>query len=86
MTDIPILELPNEAPIERIWAFLSRDAKGKEGIMEAVIGDQHFPLVTGTERIVAKMEQLARTVAKRSSMKVVLVEFTARRDVRVLSP
>ena len=66
--------------VETIFAFLSVQDDGKEGLLAARMGDTFFPLVAADEARLASYRPIAREIAERSGKKVVLAKFTTRID------
>jgi hypothetical protein len=63
------LVTPNDHQINTLFAWLSVDANGMEGIMSVLLGDQHFPCVMSTAtsamRLVPTMQEAAKQVPSR---------------------
>lgn len=77
---------PNEAKIERIYAFLSIDADGFNGIVAAVLpGVGSTPMVFGKRSLAEKMIPFAQDVATRTGLKVGLYAFKREGDEYWLS-
>lgn len=56
-----VLEVPgNKAPIDTLWAWLSKDTEGKEGVM----ANGHLPLISGDkalmERFLPKITEIKK--------------------------
>lgn len=86
MPDPYVTDFQNEAPMPRMWVFVSRDAKGKEGICSAALGGQHFPMITGTERTMQMMEKYAQQLRRLTGKQIFIVEYTRSHDVREIAP
>lgn len=77
---------PNEAPLQKIWVWVSVDDNGNEGIVATGIEDvrtggiQHFPLVTGKASRVPEFDRLAEKISKEGGKKVVKAEFVRVRN------
>lgn len=66
----------NEARIERLYAFLSIDEQGFNGIVAAILpGLGSTPLVTGKRSVAQSMIPLAQKVATETGKKVSLFVF-----------
>jgi hypothetical protein len=66
----------NEAKIDRLYAFMSVDADGKNGIIAHILPNLgSTPLVTGSRRVALKMIPMAEAVAKLTGKKVILYVF-----------
>lgn len=76
MTTILHDDDPNEAPITELFAWLSIDGDGNEGIVAAGLpGLGWTQLITSKERIANKMRKPAMEAGNMSGKKVVLVRF-----------
>jgi hypothetical protein len=73
---IEVLTPANEARITRLYAFMSIDADGKNGIVAHVLPNLgSTPLVTGSRRVAHTMIPLAEFVAKMSGKTIGLYTF-----------
>jgi hypothetical protein len=70
-------------PVQKIYVYLSYDKDGKEGLCAFFNEEraQWFPMVAADPRQAEKMRSLAADMAAKSDMRVVLVEFSCRRDL-----
>lgn len=77
----------NEQEITKLYAFLSVDERGNEGILGGPVGELGYvPLITGNQRVLNNiMLPLAKQMAKMTKKKVVLVEFASRTNIREIS-
>jgi hypothetical protein len=67
---------PNEGPVDRIYAFLSIDAKGFNGIVAGTLpGLGSTPLVTSKRSVALSLIPVAQEVAERTGLKVGLFAF-----------
>jgi hypothetical protein len=67
---------PNAAKIERLYAFLSVDADGNNGIVAEILpGLGSTPLVTGSRKAAHGLIPLAQKIAERTGKKVGLYVF-----------
>jgi hypothetical protein len=65
---------PNEAKIERLYAFL--DGEGRNGIIASILpGLGSIPLVTGSPRAAEFMKKLAQQVATETGKTVAMFAF-----------
>jgi len=70
----------NEQEIHEVWAFLSRDPDGTQGICASIISHLgSTPLITGKASVVEKMKPLAAAIAREGGKAVELYHFV--RDV-----
>jgi hypothetical protein len=77
----------NEQTIDTVWVFVGVDDKGLEGILaHAIPGLGVTPLVTGLERQVPWMKQIAAAAGKLANRRVKVLKFTRREVVEVLEP
>ena len=66
----------NETKIERLYAFMSIDEQGRNGIVASILpGLGSTPLVTGKRSVARTMIPIAEKVAKESGKKVALFVF-----------
>lgn len=90
MTDV-VLVPPNTLPrIERIWAYVSVDESGSEGVCSApLLGPGSLvPLIAADaadEARLVSLTPIAEQLARWTGRKIVLAEFATRRDVRVIT-
>jgi hypothetical protein len=75
MTTILQDDAPNEALIVELFAFISLDDPGNEGICGA-ISPALAPMITSKERVAEKLKDQAREIARLSGKAVRLVRFT----------
>jgi hypothetical protein len=72
---------PNEAKIERVYAFLSVDADGFNGIVAGLMpGLGSTPLVTASRKLAQLLIPVAQEVADRTGLKVGLYAFKREGD------
>jgi hypothetical protein len=75
MTD-EYLTPPNEAKIQRLYAFMSIDKDGNNGIVASILpGLGSTPLVTGSRTAVDLMIPVAQRVAKKTGVTIGLFAF-----------
>jgi hypothetical protein len=66
----------NETRIERLYAFMSVDEQGRNGIVAEILPQLgSTPLVTGKRSVAHSMIPIAQKVAKRTGKKVGLYVF-----------
>lgn len=67
-----VLRPPNDGPpMERVWAFVSRDAAGHENVCGVVMGPMgQQPLITGNPRVLEQFKEIAREIAKATAAEV----------------
>ena len=67
---------PNEGPVDRIYAFLSIDAKGFNGIVAGILPNiGSTPLVTSKRSVAHSLIPVAQEVADRTGLKIGLFAF-----------
>jgi hypothetical protein len=73
---------PNEAPITELYAFISTDEKGNDGIcaMTAANG-MTLPMVTSKRRNADAMLPTAEKIARLSGRKIKLIRLSERTDL-----
>lgn len=67
--------------IENIYAFLSADGGG-----EGVCGINNMPLVIADRRIVEKVKDQVRAIAKATNKVIRLAKFGSRSDIEIIRP
>lgn len=81
-----VLDLPgNEKPIDQIFAFVSVDAEGKEGICGMPLNGANWAMVTSKPETVELMRKAAREISKRTGKPVRLMRFTQREIVETIT-
>lgn len=83
------LDPENEQPITSLYAIVSRDKDGNEGIVSApTIAGFNGPLVTSkgpdNSRILQFYEQIAKNLKHGTGKDLYVVEFTGKRDIKKL--
>lgn len=75
---------PNTMPrIDKIWAYLSRDAHGNEGVCAApMMGLPCVPLIAADPERLKSITPIAEELARLTGMTIVLVEFGTRTELR----
>ena len=74
---------PNTMPrIERIWAYLSVDKNGNEGVCAAPIGGMTLPLIAADQARLESLTPIAERLAEMTGMTIRLVELTQRIELR----
>ena len=79
----------NKWPIKTLWAFLSEDADGNQGIIaggcydsdSGIVVPRMIPLVTSSEALLPQMREMAAVAKRLTDKKIVLYKFTAREKV-----
>lgn len=66
----------NVKSVESLWAWLSVDEDGNEGICATMMAGNVCPLVTGDPDKVPMYQKLADSIAGYTSKRVVLAKFT----------
>lgn len=76
----------NKKPISNLWAFLSVDENGNEGICGARVADgEWFALVTAEQEMLPMLKELAKIACYGSKKQVQLVKFGTRENVEIIS-
>jgi hypothetical protein len=74
----------NESPVTEMFAFLSIDPRGNEGVVATGIdGIGVYPLVFSKKRLVEKMEPMVIELAKEKKVVIRLCKFTAKEVLKV---
>lgn len=77
---------PNvDGEMKRLWVFVSVDSGG-EGLLATVVAGTSFPMVTSSERNLARFKEAAPGLAKKGGKKIRLIEFTAREVLMEFDP
>ncbi len=78
---------PNEAPITELFAFISVDDKGNEGICATAMGDGVWlAMVTSKQRIAEMMKPAAEDIARQGGKTVKLIRMSARAELWQTNP
>lgn len=80
-----VLTPPNTMPrIGAIWAYLSRDSHGNEGLCAAPIGPggMTVPMIAADQARLESLTPIAEQLAAMTGVTIVLVEFTTRTELR----
>jgi hypothetical protein len=78
---------PNEKfYIDSVWAFVSEDAKGNEGIVAHTMGATLMPLIAADEERLRQLRPYAEKLAKMGLVKIKLVKFHQRTEVETIAP
>lgn len=80
-----IVAPPNTMPrIGSIWAYLSKDEKGNEGVCAGPIEPfgMLVPLIAADPERLASITPIAERIAAATGLTIVLVEFTTRTELR----
>lgn len=68
----------NKAPIRKLYAFLSKDKEGNEGIMGADLGNGTVPLITANTNLVSYIRNYLAAneeLLNSSPKEIYLIEF-----------
>jgi hypothetical protein len=84
--DFVLIDTPNTLlRIDSIWAVISVDADGNEGVCAASINGMMAPLIAADEARLASIIPMARTLAKMDRTKTLkLVKLTNREEVMTI--
>lgn len=82
-----VLDPPNTLRIDRIWMYVSRDEHGNEGVCAGpLMGPGSFvPLIAADQARLAQLTPMAEVIATMTGKQVVLIEFTARTELRTIT-
>lgn len=72
----------NAQKIESVWAFISQDEDGMEGIIGAPIGGSNtlIPLLGSDEKLLETLKPVAAYIATLTKKKIHLIKFHQRED------
>lgn len=78
---------PNTLPrIDEIWANLSIDAYGNEGVVGGYFpGSGWLPLIAADQKRLDGIRQMALAIARESGMRIRLVKFTTREVLETIN-
>lgn len=68
--------------IGSIWAYISKDDKGNEGLCCALTSRGPMPLLAADKARLAALTPMAEKVAAITGLTIVLVEFSVRTELR----
>ena len=74
--------MPEMPRIDRMWAFLSVDHDGEEGVCAASINGVMMPLIASDQRRVDQLTPIAEDIARNAGIKIRLVEFSPRTIIK----
>ena len=72
----------NTNKISVLWAVISVDAAGNEGICGLTLGEAIQPMVAGLESNLRVFEAVIPSLKLNTDKKIKLVKFTQREDIR----
>lgn len=81
VVDDPTGRLPR---IEKIWAFVSVDDDGDEGLVAANVNGSWMPLLAADEKRVDSLREMAALIGKETGKRIVLARFETRVDQEVI--
>jgi hypothetical protein len=86
--EVVVDDPPNHLPrIGHIYAFLSIDEHGNEGLCAAPLGDLPVvPLIAADPARLGSLMPVAKRLAKATRKKIVLACFIARTDIKEIAP
>lgn len=71
-----IRDLENNHPIDTLYACLSVDEKGNEGIVSVEMEGSHFPLVFGDVEKIKMMRLVMSEIKDETKKKLIIAKFT----------
>ena len=77
-------EPENTFVIEKLWAFVSRDEKGNEGLVAAPLSGMMMPMIAADKDRLESLKPIAKDIAKMTKQKIVLLEFSTKKEVEVI--
>ena len=72
--------------IDSIWAFISVDAEGNEGVCAAMLNGIFAPLIAADEDRLASLRPIAIKIAKETGITVRLIKLSSRTELEVIEP
>lgn len=86
LPDGRVLHTPaNLLRVDRLYAFLSVDEDGNEGLCAAPLNGMTMPLIAADRARMESLVPVAQELARLSGRKVRLVEFSTRTELCVIS-
>ncbi len=82
LSNEPLLPLK----IETLWAYVTSDDRGDEGLPAVTIGNTLIPLVAADPERVDLLHEIARKLADMSGKRITLYKFTGREKVETIEP
>lgn len=80
-----ILHAPtNHLKIDEMWAFISVDQDGNEGVCAFQSGSMMVPMVAADIERVKDFEPIAKRLAKVSPYPIKLIKFSTREEVQAI--
>lgn len=68
--------------ITSIWAFISVDADGDEGLCAVPLNGIMMPMIASDQERLEIMRKQAKELAKATNQKIKLIELTTRKEVK----
>jgi hypothetical protein len=74
----------NYLKIDTMFAFISQDEQGNEGVVGMPTANGVMAMVGADMRMVDKLRPIAKQIAKHTKKKIVLIKFENRTDLEVI--
>jgi len=71
--------------INNVWAFISVDEDGDEGLCACPINGVTMPMIASDEQRLKDLTPMAKTLAGMTGQTIKLIKLSAREDVRVIN-
>jgi hypothetical protein len=77
---------PNKLRIDKLWAWLSVDKDGNEGVCATTVGNLVFPLIAADEDRLAEIREFAQEISEgvQGERKLRLICFSNREEIETL--
>lgn len=72
--------------IEKMFAFITEDKPGSEGVIATLIDNYWMPLVGADMKRVESLRDIAQATANRTGKEVTLLEFSVRKIIDTITP
>ena len=72
--------------IDQIFVYASVDREGHEGVCAVTIGGVSYPMIAADETRLKQLTPMAEDLAKRTGMRIRLLRFSTREEVRTIGP
>ncbi len=82
---VAIVTPPTHLRIDKLWAYISRDERGNEGLCAATMPNgMLLPLIAADQARLESLTPIAEALAKHAKFSIHLVEFTGRTELRTI--
>ena len=79
-----VLDPPNTMRIDEIWAWVSQDDAGNEGIISVSSPAGQLPLIAADKERLKSLRPIIRELYGKTKKKIVLIKLSQRTDIETL--